>query len=44
MRYWLDQQDHTGSVRGYAHLLGWDYIYPVYRNVKGYGAAGDGGW
>lgn len=40
--YWLDQQDHTGPARGYAPFLGSDHTYPVYRNVKNYGAAGDG--
>lgn len=40
--YWLDQQDHSGSGRGYAPFLGSYYTYPVYRNVKSYGAAGDG--
>ena len=40
--YWLDQQDHTGPARGYAPFLGSDHTYPVYRNVKSYGAAGDG--
>ncbi|KAL8750642.1 MAG: hypothetical protein Q9199_006933 [Rusavskia elegans] len=40
--YWLDQQDHTGPARGYAPFLGSDHTYPVYRNVKKYGAVGDG--
>lgn len=40
--YWLDQQDHTGSGRGFAPFLGAYYTYPVYRNVRTYGAAGDG--
>jgi glucan 1,3-beta-glucosidase len=43
-KYWLDDQDHTGSARGYAPFLGNDYTYPVYRNVKysPYNAKGDG--
>lgn len=43
-QYWLDQQDHTGSARGYAPYLGSDFTYPVYRNVKSapYNAKGDG--
>ncbi|KAL8770174.1 MAG: hypothetical protein Q9209_004016, partial [Squamulea sp. 1 TL-2023] len=41
-RYWLDQQDHTGPARGYAPFLRSDFTYPVYRNVKKYGAVGDG--
>lgn len=40
--YWLDAQDHTGSARGYAPFLGTDFTYPVYRNVRSYGAAGNG--
>ena len=40
--YWLDQQDHNGAARGYAPFLGSDFTYPVYRNVKSYGAVGDG--
>ena len=42
MTYWLDQQDHSGPSRGFAPFLGTDFSYPVYRNVKAYGAAGDG--
>lgn len=41
-RYWLDEQDHTGNARGYAPFLGNDHTYPVYRNVRSYGALGDG--
>ena len=41
-KYWLDEQDHTGNARGYAPFLGNDFTYPVYRNVRAYGAAGDG--
>lgn len=41
-RYWLDEQDHTGNARGYAPFLGNDFTYPVYRNVRAFGAAGDG--
>ncbi|KAI4125489.1 MAG: hypothetical protein LQ338_004215 [Usnochroma carphineum] len=40
--YWLDQQDHTSSSRGFAPFLGTYYTYPVYRNVRSYGATGDG--
>lgn len=40
--YWLDAQDHTGHSRGYAPFIAPDYTYPVYRNVRSYGAAGDG--
>lgn len=40
--YWLDEQDHSGNARGFAPFLGNDYTYPVYRNVRAYGAAGDG--
>lgn len=40
--YWLDEQDHTGNARGYAPFLANDFTYPVYRNVRAYGAAGDG--
>jgi glucan 1,3-beta-glucosidase len=40
--YWLDEQDHTGNARGYAPFLGTDFTYPVYRNVRAYGAAGNG--
>ena len=41
-RYWLDEQDHTGNARGYAPFLGNDFTYPVYRNVRAYGALGNG--
>lgn len=41
-KYWLDEQDHSGSARGYAPFLGNYYTYPVYRNVRAYGASGDG--
>lgn len=41
-RYWLDEQDHTGTARGFAPFLGTDYTYPVYRNVRVYGAVGNG--
>lgn len=41
-RYWLDEQDHTGNARGYAPFLGTDFTYPVYRNVRAYGAVGNG--
>ena len=40
--YWLDAQDHTGPSRGYAPFIAPDYTYPVYRNVRSYGAVGDG--
>lgn len=40
--YWLDQQDHSGLARGFAPFLGTYYSYPVYRNVKSYGATGNG--
>lgn len=40
--YWLDEQDHTGTARGFAPFLGNDYTYPVYRNVRAYGAVGNG--
>lgn len=40
--YWLDEQDHSGSARGYAPFLGNDFTYPVYRNAREYGAAGNG--
>lgn len=40
--YWLEQQDHTGSTRGFAPFLGTYFSYPVYRNVKSYGATGNG--
>ena len=40
--YWLDEQDHTGNARGYAPFLGNDFTFPVYRNVRSFGAAGDG--
>lgn len=40
--YWLDEQDHTGFARGFAPFLGKDYTYPVYRNVRAYGAVGNG--
>ena len=39
--YWLDQQDHTGTARGYAPFLPGDYTYPIYRDVKSYHAVGD---
>lgn len=41
-KYWLDEQDHVGNARGYAPFLGNDFTYPVYRNVRLFGAAGDG--
>ena len=42
--YWLDQQDQSGSGRGYAPFLGTYYTYPVYRNLRSapYNAFGDG--
>lgn len=40
--YWLDAQDHTGPARGYAPFIAPDHTYPVYRNVRSYGAVGDG--
>lgn len=40
-RYWLDEQDHNGTARGFAPFLGNDYTYPVYRNVLAYGAVGN---
>lgn len=40
--YWLDEQDHTGNARGYAPFLGNDFTYPVYRNVRSFGATGNG--
>jgi glucan 1,3-beta-glucosidase len=40
--YWLDQQDHTGTARGWAPFANDPTIYPVYRNVAEYGAIGDG--
>ena len=42
--YWLDQQDHTGTARGFAPFLGTDFTYPVYRNIRSapYNAVGDG--
>lgn len=40
--YWLDQMDHTGAARGYAPSVDGDSNYQVYRNVKLFGAAGDG--
>lgn len=40
--YWLDEQDHTGNARGFAPFLGNDFTYPVYRNVRSFGATGDG--
>lgn len=41
-RYWIDEQDHTGNARGFAPFLGNDFTYPVYRNVRAFGAIGDG--
>lgn len=41
-RYWLDEQDHAGNARGFAPFLGNDFTYPVYRNVRAFGAVGDG--
>lgn len=41
-RYWLDEQDHSGNARGFAPFLGNDFTYPVYRNVRAFGAVGDG--
>ena len=40
--FWLDQQDHTGSARGFAPFIESSHGYPVYRNVKSYKASGDG--
>ncbi len=40
--YWLEQQDHTGSSRGYAPFIGEAATYPVWRNVRSYDAVGDG--
>lgn len=40
--YWLDQQDHTGSARGWAPFANNPGVYPVYRNVLQYGASSDG--
>ncbi|KAL1961817.1 hypothetical protein VTN77DRAFT_1029 [Rasamsonia byssochlamydoides] len=39
--YWLDQQDHTGSARGYAPFIN-NPSYPVYRNVLNYSVSNDG--
>ncbi len=41
-RYWLDAQNHTGAARGYAPFIDERGTYPVYRNVRSYGALGDG--
>lgn len=40
--YWLDQQDHTGTARGWAPFATNPGTYPVYRNVLQYGAKNDG--
>jgi glucan 1,3-beta-glucosidase len=40
--YWLDEQDHTGSGRGYAPYAKSNANYPVYRNVLTYGVKNDG--
>ena len=40
--YWLDQQDHTGTARGWAPFANNPGNYPVYRNVLHYGAISDG--
>jgi glucan 1,3-beta-glucosidase len=41
--FWLDEQDHVGTARGYAPFIDNYYTYPTYRNaVKGYGAKNDG--
>jgi glucan 1,3-beta-glucosidase len=41
--FWLDEQDHTETARGYAPFIDNYYTYPTYRNaVKGYGAKNDG--
>ena len=40
--YWLDQQDHTGTARGWAPYANSPETYPVYRNVLKYGAHNDG--
>lgn len=40
--YWLDQQDHTGTARGWAPFANNPGTYPVYRNVLRYGAKNDG--
>ena len=40
--YWLDQQDHTGTARGWAPFSRSPGTYPVYRNVLQYGAKNDG--
>jgi glucan 1,3-beta-glucosidase len=40
--FWLDQQDHTGTARGWAPFANNPGNYPVYRNVLQYGAESDG--
>jgi glucan 1,3-beta-glucosidase len=37
-RYWLEDIEHRGSAPYYP-----DKLYPVFRNVKDFGAVGDGG-
>jgi hypothetical protein len=40
--FWLDQQNHTGTARGYAPFIDNYYAYPTYRNaVKDYKANND---
>ena len=40
--YWLDEQIHTGLAGGYSPFLQDHATYPIYRNAKSYGAAGNG--
>jgi glucan 1,3-beta-glucosidase len=40
--FWLDQQDHTGTARGYAPFIDNYFTYPTYRNALKYGARNDG--
>jgi glucan 1,3-beta-glucosidase len=40
--FWLDQQDHTGTARGYAPFIDNYFTYPTYRNALKYGAMNDG--
>jgi glucan 1,3-beta-glucosidase len=37
-RYWLEDIEHRGTAPYYP-----DKLYPVFRNVKDFGAIGDGG-
>ncbi|KAE8383081.1 pectate lyase superfamily protein-domain-containing protein [Aspergillus bertholletiae] len=39
--YWLADQDHSGSARGYAPNVN-NTNYPVWRNILDYGASNDG--